>query len=125
MEAETTTGRLRGVVAAYVALTKPRIVLLLLVTTFPAMVLAGRALPSAALVGITLVGGTLCAGGANAINQFIERASDEMMRRTRRRPLLAGRIPPSHALIFAMIASSFCSGIVTRVGMPPPAARAL
>ncbi len=81
---------LGGAVAAYVALTKPRIIELLLVTTVPAMVLAEEGLPTLWLVAATLIGGTLAAGGANAINQYVDRDIDEVMRRTRRRPL------PSH-----------------------------
>jgi len=98
------TGRpgLGRVAAAYVALTKPRIIELLLVTTVPAMVLAEGGLPSLLLVAATLVGGTLAAGGANAINQFVDRDIDEVMRRTRRRPLPSHTLPPSRALAFGI-----------------------
>ncbi len=74
----------RGRLAAYVALTKPRIIELLLVTTVPAMVLAERGMPSAWLVVATLVGGTLAAAGANATNMVIDRDIDRKMRRTSR-----------------------------------------
>jgi protoheme IX farnesyltransferase len=90
------------VVAAYVALTKPRIIELLLITTVPAMVLAEEGLPSVWLVAATLIGGTLAAGGANAINQFVDRDIDEVMRRTRRRPLPSHMLPPSRALAFGI-----------------------
>src|SRR5207249_4507124 len=68
----------RAALAAYYHLTKPRIVLLLLITTVPSMVLADRGLPSLWLIAATLVGGTLSAGGANAINQFLDRDIDEI-----------------------------------------------
>jgi heme o synthase len=89
-------------VAAYVALTKPRIIELLLVTTVPTMVVAERGLPSLWLVVTTVVGGTLAAGGANAINMYVDRDIDTVMRRTRHRPLATGAISPRGALIFAV-----------------------
>jgi protoheme IX farnesyltransferase len=92
-------GRVRG----YVALTKPRIVELLLVTTVPTMVVAARGLPSPWLVLATLVGGSLAAGGANAINMYVDRDIDAVMRRTANRPLVTGVVSPSSALIFAII----------------------
>jgi protoheme IX farnesyltransferase len=88
--------------AAYVKLTKPRIIVLLLVTTVPAMVLAARALPSLWLVVATLAGGTLAAGGANAINQYVDRDIDRVMLRTRRRPLPAHALEPWKALAFGV-----------------------
>jgi heme o synthase len=91
----------RGRVAAYVALTKPRIIELLLVTTVPAMIVAERGMPSTWLILATLVGGTLAAGGANATNMVIDRDIDRKMRRTSRRPLVTGEITPRNALIFA------------------------
>ena len=90
----------RARVAAYIALTKPRIIELLLVTTVPAMVLAAGGWPSTWLVLATLIGGTLSAGGANAINCYIDRDIDEVMPRTRRRPLPMHRIAPRNALLF-------------------------
>jgi protoheme IX farnesyltransferase len=88
---------------AYVALTKPRIIMLLLVTTVPAMVLAKRGLPSLWLVVATLSGGMLTAGSANALNQYLERDIDEKMHRTQSRPLPGHKIEPAHALIFALV----------------------
>ncbi len=93
---------------AYVALTKPRIIELLLVTTVPAMVLATRDVPGirvtswVMLVVATLIGGTLAAGSANAINCYIDRDIDEIMSRTRRRPLPAHAVDPENALVFGL-----------------------
>lgn len=89
-------------VGAYVALTKPRIIELLLVTTLPTMVVARRGLPSLGLIVATLVGGALAAGGANAINMFIDRDIDRLMHRTQNRPLVTGVVTPRAALTFAV-----------------------
>jgi heme o synthase len=87
---------------AYVALTKPRIIELLLVTTVPTMVVAQGGLPSVWLVVATVVGGTLAAGGANAVNMYVDRDIDAVMHRTRSRPLVTGIIEPRNALVFAV-----------------------
>jgi protoheme IX farnesyltransferase len=87
---------------AYVALTKPRIIELLLVTTVPTMVLAARDIPSIGLMAAVVLGGTLAAGGANAINQFIDRDIDDIMRRTRHRPLPRHAVSPRRALAFGI-----------------------
>ena len=92
----------RSRLAAYVALTKPRIIELLLVTTVPAMIVAERGMPATWLILATLVGGTLAAGGANATNMVIDRDIDKLMHRTRKRPLVTGEISPRNALIFAV-----------------------
>jgi heme o synthase len=89
-------------VRAYVSLTKPRIIELLLVTTVPTMVLAARGLPSIWLIVATLVGGTMAAGGANAINMYVDRDIDAVMHRTSKRPLVTGAITPQAALVFAV-----------------------
>jgi heme o synthase len=94
---------LRETMVTYVGLTKPRIILLLLVTTVPAMVLAAHGLPSPWLVLATLLGGTIAAGSANAINCYLDRDVDEIMRRTRRRPLPAHRVSPENALRFGYV----------------------
>ena len=89
-------------VGAYVALTKPRIIELLLITTLPTMIVAQRGLPPVWLMAATLLGGALAAGGANAINMFIDRDIDKLMHRTAKRPLVTGVIAPRNALIFAI-----------------------
>jgi protoheme IX farnesyltransferase len=95
--------QIRRAAANYLALTKPRVVELLLVTTVPAMILAAGGLPSLGLVAGVLVGGALAAGGANTINCWIERDRDQLMRRTRHRPLPSGTIEPGRALVFGLI----------------------
>ncbi|MFN8021396.1 MAG: heme o synthase [Acidimicrobiales bacterium] len=94
----TPTTKLRG----YVALAKLRVVELLLITTVPTMVLAERGWPSTWLVVVTLVGGTLAAGGANAINMVVDRDIDALMDRTKGRPLVTGLITPRAALTYAI-----------------------
>ncbi|MHB8220366.1 MAG: heme o synthase [Acidimicrobiales bacterium] len=86
----------------YVALTKPRIIELLLVTTLPTMVVAKGGVPSVGLMAATLAGGALAAGGANAINMFVDRDIDRLMHRTRNRPLVTGAVTPRAALTFAV-----------------------
>jgi protoheme IX farnesyltransferase len=90
-------------VGAYVRLTKPRVVELLLVTTVPAMVLAHGGMPSIPLIGAVLLGGALAAGGANTINCYIDRERDAEMRRTARRPLPTGEVTPLQALRFGVV----------------------
>ncbi len=94
---------LRDTVTAYYRLTKPRIVLLLLITTVPAMLLAARGLPSPWLILATLAGGAIAAGSANSINMYLDRDIDAIMRRTRQRPLPAHAIAPEHALRFGFV----------------------
>ncbi len=93
--------------AAYVALTKPRIIELLLVTTLPTMFLAqqrvGGGLPSIGLLLGTLVGGTVAAGSANTLNMYLDRDIDALMNRTRRRPLVTGEVTPRAALVFGLV----------------------
>jgi protoheme IX farnesyltransferase len=102
----------RSVVGAYVALTKPRIIELLLITTVPTMVLAERGWPPLPLVLLTLVGGTLAAGGANAINMYVDRDIDAKMQRTQGRPLVTGIIEPRHALAFALVLEVLAFGVL-------------
>jgi len=98
----SSTGAPRSVLAGYVALTKPRIIELLLITTVPTMVVAEGGWPSTWLVLVTLLGGSLAAGGANAINMWIDRDIDALMERTKNRPLVTGLIAPRPALVFAI-----------------------
>jgi protoheme IX farnesyltransferase len=86
----------------YVVLTKPRIIEQLLVTTVPTMIVAERGLPSLWLIVATVLGGTLAAGGANAINMVVDRDIDKIMARTKDRPLASGRLSPRAALTFAI-----------------------
>jgi heme o synthase len=90
------------VLKGYVALTKPRIIELLLVTTVPTMVVAAHGIPGLWLVLATLGGGTLAAGGANAFNMIIDRDIDAVMQRTRLRPLVTGVMTPRAATVFAV-----------------------
>ena len=92
----------RSTLAAYVALTKPRIIELLLITTVPTMIVAQRGWPSIWLMVATVVGGTFAAGGANAVNMYVDRDIDKIMNRTKGRPLATGEIEPRNALIFSV-----------------------
>jgi heme o synthase len=93
----------RGVIADYVSLAKPRIMLLLLITEFTAMITAARGFPGTTLTFAALVGGACSAGGASAINCWFDRDIDAVMPRTCTRPVPSGRIRASHALIFGIV----------------------
>ena len=93
---------LAATLGAYLRLTKPRVIELLLVTAVPPMILAQGGMPPVWLIASVVVGGALAAGGANTINCWIERDRDQLMRRTSRRPLPQGEIVPSHALVFGI-----------------------
>ncbi|MDE9364502.1 heme o synthase [Luteipulveratus sp. YIM 133132] len=93
----------RQVVADYVSLTKPRIIELLLVTTFPVMFLAEQGVPEVWLIVATLIGGSLSAGSANTLNCYLDRDIDAKMHRTEGRPLATGAIAPRNALIFGVV----------------------
>jgi protoheme IX farnesyltransferase len=101
LEGGAEVGGVRRAMLDYVALTKPRIISLLLVTTVVPMFVAGR--PSAWLVLWTVVGGYLMAGGANALNMYLDRDIDGTMRRTRRRPIPSGRMPAVRVLLFGIL----------------------
>jgi heme o synthase len=106
----------KAVTGALVALMKPRIIELLLVTTIPTMLLAQRGLPSLKLVLVTLVGGTFAAGSANTINCYIDRDIDALMKRTSRRPLVnkQGMIKPAEALAWGI---ALGAGATTLLGL--------
>jgi len=95
----------KAVISALIALMKPRIIELLLVTTIPTMLLAQRGLPSLKLVIVTLIGGTFAAGSANTFNCYIDRDIDAVMKRTSRRPLVnkQGTIKPGEALAWGLV----------------------
>ena len=102
-------------VRSYVALTKPRIIETLLVTTVPTMFLAARGLPPLWLVAVTLVGGTLAAASANTLNCYLDRDIDLVMHRTKNRPLVTGVIPPGHALVFGAVLALAAIGLLAVV----------
>ena len=102
----------RSVLGGYVALMKLRVVELLLITTVPTMVLADGGWPRFSLILITLLGGTLAAGGANAINMYIDRDIDGLMERTKNRPLVTGLIAPRNALVFAILLEVVAFGVL-------------
>jgi heme o synthase len=99
--AELPLGGVRQVVADYVTLTKPRVQLLLLLTTITTMYVAGD--PSVGLVALTVIGGSLAAGGAGAVNHFYDRDIDAQMARTATRPVPAGRVSPRAALLYGLL----------------------
>jgi protoheme IX farnesyltransferase len=117
-DAPGATSGVGGTIRAYVALTKPRIIELLLVTTVPAMVLAAREVPGLAigewgwLAVWTLIGGSLAAGSANAINCYLDRDIDELMVRTRRRPLPAHQVDPERAVVFGLVLGAISLGVM-------------
>jgi protoheme IX farnesyltransferase len=113
--------RAATLLADYVRLTKPRVISLLLLTTLLAMIMAAHGWPSGRLVLWTMIGGYLAAGGANAINQWFDRDIDARMRRTSNRPIVAGRIGATHALIYAL-AISLASALILGFGVNWPTA---
>ncbi len=99
----TPTRTVRSVLGGYLALTKPRIIELLLVTTVPTMFLAEAGVPSLGLVAATLVGGSLAAGSANTLNCYLDRDIDSLMHRTAKRPLATGLVRPAEALALGVV----------------------
>ena len=87
----------------YVALLKPRIILLLVVTELSAMIVAARGIPSPGVLAGSLIGGAMAAGGASAVNCWFDRDIDKLMPRTRRRAIAAGRISPAAGLAFGTV----------------------
>ncbi len=112
VDATSALHALRSTVGAYVALTKPRIIELLLVTTLPAMLLAAGRWPDTRVVIATMVGGTAAAGGANALNCFLDRDIDAVMRRTARRPLNGSDVSPIGALVFGTVLGIVAVGLL-------------
>lgn len=116
VESTPTPTRSPGLLRDLIALTKPRIISLLLVTTLCAMFAAERGVPRGWLILWTMVGGYLSAGGANAVNQFVDRDIDAVMGRTATRPIVAGRISPGAGLTFGLalaVASILVLGFLT------------
>ncbi|TFV65894.1 UNVERIFIED_ORG: protoheme IX farnesyltransferase [Bacillus sp. AZ43] len=122
--APRTPSALRARIGAYVALTKPRIIELLLVTTVPAMMLAARGWPSLSLLLFTLLGGTLAAGAANVFNCWFDRDIDKLMQRTQKRPLVTGEITPRAALVFGFVLSAAAIALLLATTTPLAAALA-
>jgi heme o synthase len=104
--------RFAATVRAYVALTKPRIVELLLITTVPAMFLARERVSPIGLTLVVLVGGALAAGAANALNCYIDRDIDQVMRRTSRRPLPRHTVAPRSALVFGLVLAAVSTALM-------------
>jgi heme o synthase len=120
------TGRsLAAVVRDYVALTKPRIIALLLLTTVATMIVADPAGPAISTVLWTMLGGYLAAGGAGAINHYLDRDRDARMARTRGRPLVSGRIEPWHGLAFGIALGALATAQLALTVNPLAAALAL
>ncbi len=94
-------------IRAYIALTKPRVMELLLIVTVPAMILAERGLPNLWLIIATLIGGAASAGSAGAFNCYLDRDMDRKMNRTKNRPLVTGEISDRNAIIFASVLGAF------------------
>ncbi len=101
--ASSASGSLRTVISDYVALTKPKVMSLLLVTAFGGMVLAAEGLPSAGLIATVILGGALASGGASALNHWLDRDIDRLMARTATRPVASERVSGRQALVFGLI----------------------
>jgi heme o synthase len=100
---------------AYVRLTKPRVIELLLVTAVPPMVLAQQGMPRLGLIAAVVIGGALAAGGANTINCWVERDRDQLMKRTNKRPLPQGEIIPARALAFGIVLNVLAFALLASV----------
>lgn len=102
-----------SVFRAYVALTKPRIILMLLFTALGGLFLASRGTPDALITLVVLTAGALASAGANALNQWLDSDIDEAMRRTRSRPVVVGAIPRSHAIAFGVATNIIAFAMLT------------
>ena len=107
-----TVRRPQSILRSYVALTKPRIISLLVFTALGGMFLASGGAPDPLLTAIVLTGGALAAGGANALNHYLDRDIDQLMRRTATRPVASGSIPPVHAMWFGIALNVFAFAIL-------------
>jgi heme o synthase len=123
MDAAVPAPGVRSLLRDFVALTKPRIISLLLVTTIAPMFVAGR--PSWELVLVVFVGGYFMAGGANAVNMYIDRDIDDRMSRTRLRPLPSGRMQPREVLAFGLLLATAATFLLARFANVLTAALAL
>ena len=113
MVVQNSKATLASTLNAYIALTKPKIIILLLMTSVGGMFLAKQGVPSLDLIAIVLFGGSLAAAGANAINQYLEKDIDAVMSRTsKKRPLVSESIPPSHALVFGLLTNLIAFGLL-------------
>jgi protoheme IX farnesyltransferase len=110
--ASSRTRSLRGTAGAYLALTKPRIIELLLVTTVPTMFLAADGVPDLGVVVATVVGGALAAGSANSLNCYVDRDIDALMTRTGRRPLARSTVSPREALWLGLVLGLVSLGLL-------------
>ena len=99
-------------VAAYIALTKPKIIVLLLITAVGGLFLASSGFPDLSISMAVLVGGSLAAGGANSLNHFWDRDIDTKMKRTTNRPVASGSIAPINALIFGTLLNLAAFGLL-------------
>ena len=115
----------RGVVLSYIALTKPRIVVLLAFTALGGMFLASQGAPDPALTLAVLVAGSLAAGGANALNHILDRDIDERMERTRDHPMVQGAVAVGHAMWFGILLNGIAFAILTLFANPLSAALTL
>ena len=108
----------RSTVRDYVALTKPRIISLLLLTALGGMFLAEQGVPAVSLVILVLGCGSLAAGGAHALNHYLERDLDSMMTRTRNRPVAGGRVSPREALTFGIVLNVIAFTLLSALANP-------
>ena len=99
-------------IGTYLSLTKPRLLPLVLLSGVPGLLLASERWPEPRLMTVTLLGTALAAGAANALNNYLERSSDARMERTRTRPLPAGLLAPSRALLFGLVLSVLGTGVL-------------
>ena len=99
-------------IASYIALTKPKIIILLLITAVGGLFLASDGIPGAIVTLSVIIGGSLAAGGANALNHYIDRDIDLKMKRTNSRPVASGNVKPLHAMLFGIILNAIAFGIL-------------